>query len=66
MEEYAPSVQIQLIIVMFVHQQLCVQHVQIHIIQRVMEPVVHYVHRRNVQHVMHQVESVQHVNQDII
>ena len=66
MEEYVLSVLIQLIIVMYVHQQQNAQHVPIHIIQRIMELVVHYVHRRNVHHVMHQVESVQHVKQDII
>ena len=53
-------------IAFFVHQQQNVLHVQIHIIQRVTEQVVHYVHQRNVRHVMHQVEYVQHVNQDII
>ena len=60
------SVQIQLIIVISVHQEPNVRHVQIHIIQRIMEPVVHCVHQRNVLLVMHQVEYVQHVKQDII
>ena len=51
---------------MSVHQQQSVRHVRIHITQRIMEPVVHYVHRRSVHHVMHQVEFVQHVQVDII
>ena len=51
---------------MFVHQQRNARRVRIHIIQRVMEPVVHYVHRRNVQHVIQRVECVQHVQVDII
>ena len=51
---------------MFVHPEVYVQHVRIHIIQRVMELVVHYVHRRNVHPVMQRVEYVQHVKQDII
>ena len=64
--EHALNVQIQLPIVMYVHQQPNVRHVQVNIIQRIMEPVVLYVHRRNVRHVMHQVESVPHVQADII
>ena len=66
MEEHVPSVQIQLPIVIYVPPELYVRHVQINIIQHRMEPVVHYVHRRNVHPVMHQVEYVQHVKQDII
>ena len=61
---HAPSVQHQLPIVMYVHQQRNVQHVQIHIIQ--VDQHVHYARVNIVQHVMHQVESVQHVKVDII
>ena len=64
--EYVRSVQHQLPIVMFVHQEVCVRHVRIHIIQRIMEPVVLYVQVKDVLHVMHQVESVPHVQVDII
>ena len=64
--EHVLNVQIQLPIVIYVHQQPNVRHVQVNIIQRIMEPVVLYVHRRNVRHVILQQESVQHVKVDII
>ena len=66
MVEHVRNVQIQLPIVISVHQQQSVRHVQIHIIQRIMEPVVHYVHQRSVRHVIQRVECVQRANQDII
>ena len=49
-----------------VHQQRNVQHVQVNIIQRIMEPVVLYVQVKDVQHVIQRVEFVQHVQVDII
>ena len=51
---------------MFVHPEVYVQHVRIHIIQRVMEPVVLCVQVKDVQHVIQRVEYVQHVQVDII
>ena len=58
------NVQIQLPIVIYVHQERNVRPVQVNIIQ--VDQHVHYARVNIVRHVMHQVESVRHVNQDII
>ena len=66
MVEHVRNVQIQLPIVMYVHQQQNVQHVQIHIIQLRMEQVVLYVHQNVVVLVTQQLVFVQNVKLDII
>ena len=62
--EHAQNVQQQWPIVMYVVLERSVPHVQVLIIP--MEVDVHYVLVKAVQHVMHQMVNVQHVQVDII